>query len=396
MMGPLRLAWKYVCFHKAKSLILIACIVLTTILPVAVKLLVWQFDQKIVARAASTPSIVGAKGSSLDLVLSALYFKQGAANPVPYSEVERARGDGLATAIPLHCRFTAMGYPVVGTSLEYFGYRGLEAVDGSLFVSLGDCVVGHKVAEMLSVGVGDRLISDRDNVLDLAGQSPLKLNVAGVLGASRTPDDWAVFVDLKTAWVIQGLGHGHQDLNKESADSPVLLSSESGKIIANRGVVSYIEITDENIDSFHFHGDTSEFPVTAVLVAAHGFKEETILQGRYESSESEVQFVRPEIVVRDLMTIVFQVNRFFNANAILIAGSTAMLMVLVVLLSLRLRKREMETMFRLGCSKGTIAWLQIGEMGIIFGFSMVFVLMGCGWVWMVSGDIVEGLLVNAR
>ena len=96
------------------------------------------------------------------------------------------------------------------------------------------------------------------------------------------------------------------------------------------------------------------------------------------------------------MTIVFQVNRFFNANAILIAGSTAMLMVLVVLLSLRLRKREMETMFRLGCSKGTIAWLQIGEMGIIFGFSMVFVLMGCGWVWMVSGDIVEGLLVNAR
>jgi putative ABC transport system permease protein len=109
-----------------------------------------------------------------------------------------------------------------------------------------------------------------------------------------------------------------------------------------------------------------------------------------------VQFVRPEIVVRDLMTIVFQVNRFFNANAILIGGSTAMLLVLVVLLSLRLRKREMETMFRLGCSRGTIVWLQVGEMGIIFGLAMVFVLLGSTWVWMISGDIVEGLLVNSR
>ncbi len=396
MKGPLWLAWRYVIFHKAKSLILVACIVLTTILPVAVKLLVWQFDQKIVARAASTPSIVGAKGSSLDLVLSALYFKQGVVEPVAYAEVERARGDGLATAIPLHCMFTAMDYPVVGTSLEYFDYRELELGTGTLFVSLGDCVVGHKVAETLSVNVGDQIISDRANVLDLAGQSPLKLNVVGVLEASRTPDDWAVFVDLKTAWVIQGLGHGHQDLNKESPDSPVLMASESGRIIANRGVVSYIEITDENADSFHFHGDTDDFPVTAILVSASGFKEETILQGRYDSSDSEVQFVRPEIVVRDLMTIVFQVNRFFNANAILIGGSTAMLLVLVVLLSLRLRKREMETMFRLGCSRGTIVWLQVGEMGIIFGLAMVFVLLGSTWVWMISGDIVEGLLVNSR
>ena len=41
-------------------------------------------------------------------------------------------------------------------------------------------------------------------------------------------------------------------------------------------------------------------------------------------------------------------------------------------------------------------WLQVGEMGIIFGFAMVFVLLGSTWVWMVSGDIVEGLLVNSR
>ncbi len=396
MSGTLGLAWRYVLFHKAKSLILVLCIVLTTILPVAVKLLVWQFDQKIVARAASTPSIVGAKGSSLDLVLSALYFKQEVIEPVAYAEVERARGDGLASAIPLHCMFAAMDYPVVGTSLEYFDYRELKVGAGTQFVSLGDCVVGQKVAEILSVNVGDQIISDRDNVLDLAGQSPLKLNVVGVLEASRTPDDWAVFVDLKTAWVIQGLGHGHQDLNKEAPGSPVLIASESGRLIANRGVVSYIEITDENVDSFHFHGETDEFPVTAILVSASGFKEETILQGRYESSDSEVQFVRPEIVVRDLMTIVFQVNRFFNANAILIGGSTAMLLVLVVLLSLRLRKREMETMFRLGCSRGTIVWLQVGEMGIIFGVAMVFVMLGSAWVWWVSGNIVEGLLVNGR
>jgi hypothetical protein len=53
-------------------------------------------------------------------------------------------------------------------------------------------------------------------------------------------------------------------------------------------------------------------------------------------------------------------------------------------------------MFKLGCSRSTIALLQIGEMGIIFGVAAI--VLGCAiWgVWLASGDLVESLLVNSR
>lgn len=394
MKGPLGLAWKYVLFHKYKSMILVACIVLTALLPVAIKLLLWQFNSKIVARADQTPAVIGALGSDLDLTLNALYFKSGSVVPLPYSEVATAREDGLAFAIPVHAMFTARDFPVVGTSLEYFGFRALTPAQGELFVTIGDCVLGAKVAESLGLRPGDQLISDRDNVLELAGQSPLKMSVAGVLNEARTPDDWAVFVDLKTAWVIQGLGHGHQDLSQEKAGSKLLVSRTDGKIVANRGVASYIEITPENIDSFHFHGEQGEFPVTSIIVVADSLKDETILQGRYESGTPTAQFARPGEVVRDLMSMVFQIEKFFNLNAILIAISTGMLLLLVVMLSLRLRKREMETMFKLGCSKGTILLLLLGEMAIIFSVAGVLLAFAVWGVGLVAGDLVESLLVS--
>ena len=396
MNGPLSLAWKYVRFHKYKSLILVTCIVLTALLPIAIKMILWQFNEKIVSRADSTPAVIGATGSDLDLTLNALYFKSGSVSPVAYREVANARADDLAQAIPIHAMFTAQGQPVVGTSLEYFDFRGLAPASGTLFITLGDCVLGAQVAADLGLVPGDQLISDRDNVLELAGQSPLKMNVAGVLAASRSPDDWAVFVDLKTAWVIQGLGHGHQDLSKEKEDSPVLLSRADGQVVANRGVASYIEITSKNIESFHFHGEVDEFPVTSIISVAKNVKDETILQGRYQSDAGSTQFARPGQVVRDLMAMVFQIEKFFNANAILIAISTAMLLVLVVMLSLQLRKREMETMFKLGCSKSTIAMLQLGEMGIIFGAAAILLAAAVWAVGLACGDWVETLLVASR
>ena len=112
------------------------------------------------------------------------------------------------------------------------------------------------------------------------------------------------------------------------------------------------------------------------------------------TNRQTLQFVRPGRVMRELMDMVFRVNRFFDANALLIALSTGLLLVLVVMLSMRLRAREMETMFRIGCSRGTIATLQIAELTIIFLVAATIITGVVCAVWLNSGDIVESLLVN--
>ncbi len=92
--------------------------------------------------------------------------------------------------------------------------------------------------------------------------------------------------------------------------------------------------------------------------------------------------------------MVFRVKQFFDANALLIAISTLMLLVLVVLLSMKLRDREMETMFKLGCSRGTIVMLQVAEMAIVFLISAVLVSIAVWLTWQISGDLVQSLLLG--
>lgn len=389
MNGAFRLAVRYIVYHRGRSLILMSCIFLTLVLPVCLGILLRQFSQQIAARAESTPVVVGARGSQLDLALHAIYFSRAPDTAIKYSEVEKVRESGLAIPIPLHVKFQAQGFPVVGTSLEYFTFRGLSFASGESLAVLGDCVLGSAVASKLGLKPGDQLLTDRGSVLDLAGEYPLKLNVVGVLGRSDTADDKAVFVDLKTAWVIEGLGHGHQDLEKPD-DEGMVLGQDGNRIVASAAVLPYTEITDSNVASFHFHGDTGGFPITALVVDAPDVKNETILEGRYRVDEAgEAQLVRPPNEIRELMDLVFQVKRFFDANALLVAIATLALLGLVVMLSLKLRAREMETMFRLGCSKGTMMWIQIAELGIVFLAAICLVAVASSIVWFYADEVVQ-------
>ena len=92
-------------------------------------------------------------------------------------------------------RQRARGFPIVGTTLDYFAFRQLQIRHGTTLIRLGDCVLGAGVARKLGLEPGDRLLSDPENVFDIAGAYPLNMRVVGVLDDSHAPDDNAVFVD---------------------------------------------------------------------------------------------------------------------------------------------------------------------------------------------------------
>jgi putative ABC transport system permease protein len=257
----------------------------------------------------------------------------------------------------------------VGTNLDYFTFRNLEISEGEQMKRLGDCVIGAEVAKELDLSVKDQIMSDPENVFDIAGTYPLNMNISGILKSEGTPDDKAIFTDIKTTWVIRGIAHGHKDLTTHP-DSGVVLKINGNQIIANEALTRYMEITDENISSFHFHGKEEEFPVTAIIAVPPDKKAETLLRGRYLSDSLSEMIIVPDEVFAELMDIVFKIKTFFDANMILVALTTLLLLVLVVLLSMRLRQHEMEIMFNIGCSRWTMAKLQIAELAIIFVISI--------------------------
>lgn len=370
MKDLLYLGVNYIRHHRVKLLVLTLAITLVSWLPIAIQSIVDQTARQLSQRAERTPLVIGAPGSPLELSLGSLYFKAKTPQVMSYAEVAAVRATGYARAIPLYYRFRVQDYPLVGTSPDYFDYRGLRLSSGRHAALLGEAVIGAQVARAMQLTVGDHVISSPESVFDLAGVYPLKMPVVGILAPGFSPDDEAVFVDIKTAWVIQGLGHGHQDLNRKEALGQIL-KREGDNIIANASVRQFNEITPDNLDSFHFHGDNADNPISAIIPVPADKKSAALLLGHYLEERSDVQIVRSQRVIGELLDTLFTVRDYIVVGIAIVALATATVALLVFYLSLRLRKGERFTLARIGASRWQIQALMATEVIFVLLLSAV-------------------------
>lgn len=398
MSNALFLALRSLWWFRGRAATIVLCLALTIWLPLTVRILINQFRDDLVARADATPLVIGARGSRIDLALHSLYFESPPPDHTTMGESQYVQDTGFAAAIPLHVRYRTQnlngvpGVPIVGTAIEYFEFRGLSLASGTPLTTLGDCVLGASVAEQMQLKPGDTILSAPKNAFNLAGDYPLKMNIKGVLTRSHSPDDGVVFVDVKTAWIIDGIGHGHQQLNTQTDDS-ILLEKTESSVTASAAVLPFTEITPDNIGSFHFHGNWSDFPVSAVIALPVDRKAQTLLLGRYVTDRKQAaQCLKPASVVNDLLAIVFRIERLAWLGAMLSATVTVILLTLVLSLTVRLRAREIQTMHKLGCSRGTVAMILGTEIGLLLsGGTCIAAMSAVGTSWM-AADWLKQLL----
>ena len=356
-MSALVLALAHLRHHWGRSVVLLLAVALILAVPFASRLLMGAAEERLTARAEATPLVLGRPGSRLDLVMSAVYFAEEQPQPLAMADLEAIWDGGLALPVPLHTAFTAEGARIVGTTLDYFDLRGLAMVEGRPLAVLGDAVLGAAVAERLGLAPGDAIVSDPESLFDLAGAYPLQMSVVGVFASTGTPDDEAVFVDIKTAWVIAGIGHGHDDVLPAAADA--------SDVAVPAGIREFNRITPENVESFHFHGDPGAHPVTAAIVAPYEARSAAILRGRYLDPDGRAQLVEPGLVVGGLVERLFRIRAVLDAVAAIVGLAALAAVALAVFLSYRLREAEVRTAFRIGAPRGAIARLLGAETVII-------------------------------
>lgn len=383
------LAYKYISFHRVRSAVLVVSIGIIIYLPIGLKKLISESEAQMLERAKSTPLVVGAKGSSTDLVINALYFQQEKTDHITMEAVETVNNTGFGYAIPIFSMFSARNFPIVGTDPDYFNFRNMSIASGRWMSFVGECVIGSAVASQLDIGVGDSLVSSPENFFDLAGIYPLKMNVVGVLEQSDSPDDQAVFVDVKTNWVIMGLGHGHEDLS-ENYDPSIVLDRDSNSVKAGAKLYLYNTISGENMDSFHFHGDVNSYPLSSMIFVPSDHKSETIFRGRFESGEFAEQVIVPEEVVNHLLQSIFRIKQIFNTVFVLVGLATVLILALIVALSIRLRKDEIYTMFTIGSSRLKVIEIIIFEVVILTSSSAIFAVM----LYSLTGLFVDDFIHN--
>ena len=368
------LAIKYLQFHRIRTLILVGSIGLILFLPAGLKKLITESEMQMMARADATPLIVGAKGNSTDLVINTLYFEQTEIDALNLRTIDALNGTGFGYSIPMVSFFNAREFSIIGTNLDYFHFRNLSIGEGRMLRYVGECVLGKRVAERLDLHPGDSLLSSPENFLDLAGVYPLEMEVVGILESSDTPDDFAVFTDLKTNWIIMGLGHGHQDLQNVN-DPTLVLERDSTNVTASAKVFLYNRVDGREVGSFHFHGNIKDYPITSILFIPDSPKSATLLRGRFETGEMTDQIVIPSIVVDNLLQNIFRVKQIFNTVFILVGVATLFILGLIVMLTLRLRKDEMYTMFTIGSSRNKILEIIGFELLITVFLSLVLAVI---------------------
>ena len=377
MTRVLHLARRYLTRYWVRSLLLVLCMALAFLLPIAVNLLVGKYAERLRARAESTPFVAGARGSRYDLVLSSLYFRGRVPGRTNMAELDRVEKDDLGIAVPLHAGLTAKSHPVVGTTADYYAQRGLRAQVGTLPLLIGDATLGIEIAEALGAGPGDTVLTDKEGLYQFGMAYPLRLNIVGILERTDGPDDRAIFTDIKSVWIAEGIGHGHDEATAQ--DPARVLSKEDGIVRLDSGVMTFTKIDAGNLGTFHFHGTAAEMPVTGILVWPRPRDRERVkLLGRYSVSKTS-QLLKPTEVIDEVLGFVFAIKRFFDANALLVTLSTALFLVLVIWLSLRVRRDEMDTYAKIGASRGFVVSLIATELGLLV-LAALALAAACGWV----------------
>ncbi|WP_020475410.1 FtsX-like permease family protein [Zavarzinella formosa] len=368
MISILRLAWFYLRFHPWKTGLQVTAVMLVLAVPGILWTLARQGEHHLTERAAKTPLLIGSRGSPLELTLNSLYFRSDPLPPMKFGEVKRIEESGLGDPIPLYVRFKSQRDPVVGTAPEYFPFRGLRLKEGDGLGRLGDCVAGSRVAARRGIKTGDFVVSSPEQAFDVAGVMPLRMRVTGVLAESGTPDDDAIFTSLRTTWVIAGIGHGHENPDMEHA--------------VPGATPTYMEVTDANVNTFHFHGNRDDFPVSALIVMPGDEKSATRLIGRYQSPENPLQIVEPDRVMSGLLDTVVTIRAFALAALALVGLATVLLLGVLQALSFRIRRREIEILHQLGASRWRVRMLLASDAAGVF---FLGALLAAGLTLLASG-----------
>lgn len=162
-------------------------------------------------RAVSgTDLIIGARTSPLQLMLYAVFRLGDATHEISWQSYQKIHDHPMvAWSIPMALGDSHRGYPVLGTSQDYFRHfrygqrQPLAFADGRAFDDIYDVVLGADVARRLGYQLGDRLtLTHGTGAAPGIEHADRPFRVSGILAATGTPVDRTLHISLEAMTAI--------------------------------------------------------------------------------------------------------------------------------------------------------------------------------------------------
>jgi putative ABC transport system permease protein len=147
--------------------------------------------------------VVGAKGSPLQLVLSAVYQADVPTGNIPLDAVETLQHDPLIDhAVPLALGDAIGRFRIVGTTPQYLGIYGASLSQGALWQHPMEAVLGADTAARLHLTVGDQFVGAHGVNGNGPAHTEFPYKVTGILAPTGSVIDRLALTSVESVWEI--------------------------------------------------------------------------------------------------------------------------------------------------------------------------------------------------
>ncbi len=325
--------------------------------------------------------VVGAKGSPLQLILSAVFQVDVPTGNIKMEEANSLLGNRLIDyGIPLSYGDSYNGFRIVGTDQRYPENYAMELADGSLWSQSMEVTIGSAVAKKTGLTLGGKFqgshgLSEGGHVHE--GQDYL---VTGIFEPSGSVVDQLILTDLQSVWDIHDShAHAEDEHHKESQEQKKEGDSTAH---SHEEDPDHGHETQNPEDEDHEHEDGHEHErevgenhshsedreITALLVK---FKNPLglVQLPRMVNENTNMQAALPNYELNKLFSLMGVATTTMNIVAMIVIMVSGISVFISLYLSLRERTYEMALLRTYGASRRQL-------LGMIFQEGIVITIAG--------------------
>lgn len=349
-----------------------------------------RIEDRLARDVAGFDMVVGAKGSPLQLVMSALLHIDTPTGNVPLSALENLRANRLVReVVPVALGDNYQGYRIVGTEPAYIDHYGGKLAQGQLFSQPMEAVLGATAAATSGLKIGDSFAGSHGLTAGGEVHSFAPYKVVGILAPTGTVLDRLVLTPVASVWAVHEHHHHHHDGDDHDEDGDA--DGDHDHDHAMTGAAHDDDDDhDHDHDGGHDHGAKEEAghephrEVTALLVryatplAAARLPREINTGTDMQAASPATEMLR----LRSLLGIGVDTMKLFGGVLVLAAALGTFI---ALANSLQERRYDLAIMRTLGATRSRILGqilteaLLVGGAGALLGFGLAhlgMVLMG--------------------
>ena len=310
-----------------------------------------QLTRQLERDARNIDLVVGAKGSPLQLVLSAVYQVDVPTGNVPLATVDLLRGNRLVRqAIPLAMGDSYRGFRIVGTEPAFLELHEAALASGRMWSAPMQAVVGSEVALETGLAPGAEFFGTHGIAEGGAVHEDARYRVVGVLARTQSVIDRLVLTDKASVW------HVHEGDAVDEAERRIL---------------------------------EAEREVTAILVRYASPMGAAIVP-RQINAESRLQAASPASEIARLFAVVGVGIETMRGFAWILVGSSLLALFVTLFNALEERRYDIAIMRLVGASGARVAGLLLLEAWLLAGVALALGLaLGVAAVAVVGSWLAE-------